>query len=152
MAESHPIIDSTQLYYCKLCRSPTSSQPERDLPSAPLSSHRSVASRTACSDVRSGHCQPRMFSPSRRERHSIPQTLGPYPYSNLSPPQSMYYRNAQAVVVVYDVTKASTLEKAKTWVKEFAPSEYRHLPRRQQDRPRTAVAIYSRQLYLRVGR
>jgi Ras-related protein Rab-5C len=31
----------------------------------------------------------------------------------------MYYRNAQAAVVVYDVTKASTLEKAKTWVKEL---------------------------------
>ena len=31
----------------------------------------------------------------------------------------MYYRNAQAAVVVYDVTKASSLEKAKTWVKEL---------------------------------
>ncbi|EIE88638.1 hypothetical protein G6F46_012953 [Rhizopus delemar] len=31
----------------------------------------------------------------------------------------MYYRNAQAAVVVYDVTKASTLEKAKGWVKEL---------------------------------
>jgi Ras-related protein Rab-5C/Rab family protein len=31
----------------------------------------------------------------------------------------MYYRNAQAAVVVYDVTKASTLEKAKSWVKEL---------------------------------
>ena len=30
----------------------------------------------------------------------------------------MYYRNAQAAVVVYDVTKAASLEKAKTWVKE----------------------------------
>jgi Ras-related protein Rab-5C len=34
-------------------------------------------------------------------------------------PQPMYYRNAQAAVVVYDVTKASSLEKAKTWVKEL---------------------------------
>ena len=33
--------------------------------------------------------------------------------------QPMYYRNAQAAVVVYDVTKASSLEKAKTWVKEL---------------------------------
>jgi Ras-related protein Rab-5C len=31
----------------------------------------------------------------------------------------MYYRNAQAAVVVYDVTKAASLEKAKTWVKEL---------------------------------
>ena len=31
----------------------------------------------------------------------------------------MYYRNAQAAVVVYDVTKSSSLEKAKSWVKEL---------------------------------
>jgi Ras-related protein Rab-5C len=31
----------------------------------------------------------------------------------------MYYRNAQAAIVVYDVTKAATLEKAKSWVKEL---------------------------------
>lgn len=31
----------------------------------------------------------------------------------------MYYRNAQAAVVVYDITKASSLEKAKSWVKEL---------------------------------
>ena len=31
----------------------------------------------------------------------------------------MYYRNAQAAIVVYDVTKATSLEKAKTWVKEL---------------------------------
>jgi Ras-related protein Rab-5C len=31
----------------------------------------------------------------------------------------MYYRNAQAAIVVYDVTKATTLEKAKSWVKEL---------------------------------
>ncbi len=31
----------------------------------------------------------------------------------------MYYRNAQAAVVVYDITKGSILEKAKTWVKEL---------------------------------
>src|SRR6266478_1471855 len=34
-------------------------------------------------------------------------------------PQPMYYRNAQAAVVVYDITKASSLEKAKSWVKEL---------------------------------
>ncbi|EKM83757.1 hypothetical protein AGABI1DRAFT_88650 [Agaricus bisporus var. burnettii JB137-S8] len=31
----------------------------------------------------------------------------------------MYYRNAQAAVVVYDVTKSTSLEKAKSWVKEL---------------------------------
>src|SRR5215470_7748930 len=31
----------------------------------------------------------------------------------------MYYRNAQAAVVVYDITKAATLDKAKSWVKEL---------------------------------
>lgn len=31
----------------------------------------------------------------------------------------MYYRNAQAAVVVYDITKATSLDKAKTWVKEL---------------------------------
>ena len=31
----------------------------------------------------------------------------------------MYYRNAQAAIVVYDVTKAASLEKAKSWVKEL---------------------------------
>jgi GTPase SAR1 family protein len=31
----------------------------------------------------------------------------------------MYYRNAQAAVVVYDITKATSLEKAKSWVKEL---------------------------------
>lgn len=31
----------------------------------------------------------------------------------------MYYRNAQAAVVVYDVTKTTSLDKAKSWVKEL---------------------------------
>lgn len=31
----------------------------------------------------------------------------------------MYYRNAQAAVVVYDVTKHASFEQAKTWVKEL---------------------------------
>lgn len=38
-----------------------------------------------------------------------------YQFHSLAP---MYYRNAQAAVVVYDITKASSLEKAKAWVKE----------------------------------
>jgi Ras-related protein Rab-5C len=56
--------------------------------------------------------------------HSLAVSAIPFrshsnPYSNLSLLQPMYYRNAQAAVVVYDVTKASSLEKAKTWVKEL---------------------------------
>ena len=54
--------------------------------------------------------------------HSLAVSATPFPqlvYSNTLSPQPMYYRNAQAAVVVYDVTKASSLEKAKTWVKEL---------------------------------
>ena len=41
-------------------------------------------------------------------------------FRSIKPPvKPMYYRNAQAAVVVYDVTKASSLEKAKSWVKEL---------------------------------
>ncbi|KAF7310741.1 hypothetical protein HMN09_00617100 [Mycena chlorophos] len=39
--------------------------------------------------------------------------------TTLPPIKPMYYRNAQAAVVVFDVTKASSLEKAKSWVKEL---------------------------------
>ena len=31
----------------------------------------------------------------------------------------MYYRNSQAAIVVYDITKSATLDKAKSWVKEL---------------------------------
>jgi len=31
----------------------------------------------------------------------------------------MYYRNANCAVVVYDITQASSLDKAKAWVKEL---------------------------------
>ncbi|KAI0079579.1 ras-domain-containing protein [Panus rudis PR-1116 ss-1] len=49
-------------------------------------------------------------------RYEIWDTAGQERFHSLAP---MYYRNAQAAVVVYDVTKASTLEKAKSWVKEL---------------------------------
>jgi len=52
----------------------------------------------------------------RMLRYEIWDTAGQERFHSLAP---MYYRNAQAAVVVYDVTKASTLEKAKTWVKEL---------------------------------
>ena len=43
-------------------------------------------------------------------------TAGQERFHSLAP---MYYRNAQASAVVYDVTKASSFEKAKNWVKEL---------------------------------
>jgi len=49
-------------------------------------------------------------------RYEIWDTAGQERFHSLAP---MYYRNAQAAVVVYDVTKAPSLEKAKTWVKEL---------------------------------
>ena len=37
-------------------------------------------------------------------------------YHSLAP---MYYRGAQAAIVVYDITNADTFARAKTWVKEL---------------------------------
>ena len=31
----------------------------------------------------------------------------------------MYYRNANCAVVVYDITQASSLDKARTWIREL---------------------------------
>jgi len=52
----------------------------------------------------------------RTLRYEIWDTAGQERFHSLAP---MYYRNAQAAVVVYDVTKAATLEKAKSWIKEL---------------------------------
>jgi len=52
----------------------------------------------------------------RTLRYEIWDTAGQERFHSLAP---MYYRNAQAAVVVYDVTKGATLEKAKSWVKEL---------------------------------
>lgn len=49
-------------------------------------------------------------------RYEIWDTAGQERFHSLAP---MYYRNAQAAVVVYDITKSSSLEKAKSWVKEL---------------------------------
>ncbi|CAG9760429.1 unnamed protein product [Ceutorhynchus assimilis] len=43
-------------------------------------------------------------------------TAGQERYHSLAP---MYYRGAQAAIVVYDITKADTLGKAKMWVEEL---------------------------------
>jgi len=49
-------------------------------------------------------------------KFEIWDTAGQERFHSLAP---MYYRNAQAAVVVYDVTKSASLEKAKSWVKEL---------------------------------
>ncbi len=55
--------------------------------------------------------------------------------------QPMYYRNAQAAVVVYDITKASSLEKAKSWVKEL----------QRQANPNIVIALAGNKLDLVVN-
>jgi len=49
-------------------------------------------------------------------KFEIWDTAGQERFHSLAP---MYYRNAAAAVVVYDITSASSLEKAKSWVKEL---------------------------------
>lgn len=50
----------------------------------------------------------------------------------------MYYRNAQASAVIYDVTKASSFEKAKSWVKEL----------QRQANPNIVIALVGNKLDL----
>ncbi|CAG8762361.1 1582_t:CDS:2, partial [Acaulospora morrowiae] len=47
-------------------------------------------------------------------KFEIWDTAGQERYKSLAP---MYYRNANCAVVVYDITQASSLDKAKSWVK-----------------------------------
>ncbi|RPA83483.1 ras-domain-containing protein [Ascobolus immersus RN42] len=49
-------------------------------------------------------------------KFEIWDTAGQERYKSLAP---MYYRNANCAVVVYDVTQAASLDKAKAWVKEL---------------------------------
>jgi len=49
-------------------------------------------------------------------KFEIWDTAGQERYKSLAP---MYYRNANAAVVVYDITQASSLDKAKSWIKEL---------------------------------
>jgi len=49
-------------------------------------------------------------------KFEIWDTAGQERFHSLAP---MYYRNAQAAVIVYDITKPASLEKAKNWVKEL---------------------------------
>ncbi|KAJ8412115.1 hypothetical protein AAFF_G00143820 [Aldrovandia affinis] len=49
-------------------------------------------------------------------KFEIWDTAGQERYHSLAP---MYYRGAQAAIVVYDITNAETFGRAKTWVKEL---------------------------------
>ncbi|KAJ3012520.1 Ras- protein Rab-5B, partial [Thoreauomyces humboldtii] len=49
-------------------------------------------------------------------KFEIWDTAGQERFHSLAP---MYYRNAQAAVVVYDITKPASLDKAKSWVTEL---------------------------------
>ncbi|EEH04127.1 vacuolar sorting-associated protein [Histoplasma capsulatum var. duboisii H88] len=54
--------------------------------------------------------------PNRTIKFEIWDTAGQERFASLAP---MYYRNAQAALVVYDLTKPSSLIKAKHWVAEL---------------------------------
>lgn len=54
--------------------------------------------------------------PTRTIKFEIWDTAGQERFASLAP---MYYRNAQAALVVYDLTKASSLVKARHWVAEL---------------------------------
>ncbi|KAL1964119.1 hypothetical protein VTN77DRAFT_7537 [Rasamsonia byssochlamydoides] len=54
--------------------------------------------------------------PTRTIKFEIWDTAGQERFASLAP---MYYRNAQAALVVYDLTKPSSLVKAKHWVAEL---------------------------------
>ncbi|KAF2198184.1 ras-domain-containing protein [Delitschia confertaspora ATCC 74209] len=54
--------------------------------------------------------------PSRTIKFEIWDTAGQERFASLAP---MYYRNAQAALVVYDITKSSSLTKAQHWVAEL---------------------------------
>jgi len=49
-------------------------------------------------------------------KFEIWDTAGQERYHSLAP---MYYRGAQAAIIVYDITNRDTFERAKSWVKEL---------------------------------
>lgn len=62
-------------------------------------------------------------------------TAGQERFHSLAP---MYYRNAAAAVVVYDITKSQSLDKAKAWVKEL----------QRQANPNIVIALVGNKLDL----
>jgi len=71
----------------------------------------------------------------RTVKFEIWDTAGQERFASLAP---MYYRNAQAALVVYDLTKAATLQKAKHWVSEL----------RRQANPNIVIALVGNKLDL----
>ncbi|EDQ91138.1 uncharacterized protein MONBRDRAFT_36068 [Monosiga brevicollis MX1] len=53
---------------------------------------------------------------NRELKLSIWDTAGQEKYRGLAP---MYYRDAEAAVIVYDITKASTFQNVRSWVSEL---------------------------------
>ncbi|KAJ1551484.1 Ras- protein Rab-5C [Cladochytrium tenue] len=72
-------------------------------------------------------------------KFEIWDTAGQERFHSLAP---MYYRNAQAAVVVYDITKTSSLDKAKSWVKEL----------QRQANPNIVIALVGNKLDLAASR
>lgn len=75
---------------------------------------------------------------NRIVKFEIWDTAGQERFHSLAP---MYYRNAQAAVVVYDITKSASLEKAKAWVKEL----------QRQASPNIVIALVGNKLDLVAG-
>jgi small GTP-binding protein len=75
---------------------------------------------------------------NRVVKFEIWDTAGQERFHSLAP---MYYRNAAAAVVVYDITKAASLEKAKAWVKEL----------QRQANPNIVIALVGNKLDLVEG-
>ncbi|KAI8897590.1 putative GTP-binding protein ypt5 [Globomyces pollinis-pini] len=72
-------------------------------------------------------------------KFEIWDTAGQERFHSLAP---MYYRNAQAAVVAYDITKTASLEKAKAWVKEL----------QRQANPNIVIALVGNKLDLASSR
>lgn len=64
-------------------------------------------------------------------------TAGQERFHSLAP---MYYRNAQAAIVVYDITRPSSLNKAQSWIKEL----------QRQENTKVAIALVGNKLDLDV--
>jgi small GTP-binding protein len=72
-------------------------------------------------------------------KFEIWDTAGQERFHSLAP---MYYRNAQAAIVAYDITKEASLDKAKAWVKEL----------QRQANPNIVIALVGNKLDLASGR
>ncbi|KAI8806068.1 ras family-domain-containing protein, partial [Cladochytrium replicatum] len=72
-------------------------------------------------------------------KFEIWDTAGQERFHSLAP---MYYRNAQAAVVAYDITKAASLDKAKSWVKEL----------QRQANPNIVIALVGNKIDLEAQR